>query len=870
MLLKAGSSGEQVKALQRGLKMLCCYSGTPDGKYGGGTEAAVQKFQKQQGIEADGIVGDETWHCLVEELFSLGTALKEQGFYKGYVSGAPSVKLYEALCAFQRARGLQPDGMAGAATRARLFRTGESGVFPLDLGSKGDYVWNLQYALFALCCNPGGMDGVYGSATAEAVRKYRKRYGFPDNGAVDSTLFEHSKEKIRRIQRALREKGYPTAAEEGYADANLIEQIRAYQKQNWLTADGQVGPATEELLFGAIQGDALDSLPLKRKSRGERVQNLQYALRMLCIDPNGTDGIFGGGTEAAVKKYQKRSQLAESGVVDTALWGRLSAEIKPLQEALRNKGYSCRADGVADTACYQAVLDFQRKHALSADGMIGRGTKTLLFGDANAGGTLSAVLREGSSGSLTRYLQQLLAEQNYAVTVDGVFGAEMKRAVENFQQKHGLTSDGIFGAQSWKKLFEVRSKLVLFSDTMRFVQAAEAELQLGFAEDYGNNITPYGEWYGLNGEPWCAMFVSYCAYRANMLPVFVPRFAYCPDGVNYYRKMKRYYKRDSGYIPKVGDVIFFYNYSKGRVAHTGIVVEGDARGIFVIDGNGIENSVRKSWHSLKEDTIDGYGDNGGLPIYGSLLTEEEAERQTENQVLEYLKEIVQSTPYLTRVDDASVDWKLDKDIFLYQDIITKVSIKATRGVSWYQRCNPNTTFDISPDGITFSDSRYAPFTATYEGVSKEGILRLSSIALSIGDTPGRVELSVEGKWTKLSLVFEKTVESGEHHSTNFSVGLTFWLNMDAGSLLAEAATVQSYELALYDMRKLRNHLQAQKLELTQETLKGVLTIVTIGLGIYVGISFLYLALTAAEMAVLEFIEWCCQRAAELAPVINAQ
>ena len=858
MLLKAGSSGEQVKALQRGLKMLCCYSGTPDGKYGGGTEAAVQKFQKQQGIEADGIVGDETWHCLVEELFSLGTALKEQGFYKGYVSGAPSVKLYEALCAFQRARGLQPDGMAGAATRARLFRTGESGVFPLDLGSKGDYVWNLQYALFALCCNPGGMDGVYGSATAEAVRKYRKRYGFPDNGAVDSTLFEHSKEKIRRIQRALREKGYPTAAEEGYADANLIEQIRAYQKQNWLTADGQVGPATEELLFGAIQGDALDSLPLKRKSRGERVQNLQYALRMLCIDPNGTDGIFGGGTEAAVKKYQKRSQLAESGVVDTALWGRLSAEIKPLQEALRNKGYSCRADGVADTACYQAVLDFQRKHALSADGMIGKGTKTLLFGDANAGGTLSAVLREGSSGSLTRYLQQLLAEQNYAVTVDGVFGSEMKRAVENFQQKHGLTSDGIFGAQSWKKLFEVRSKLVLFSDTMRFVQAAEIELQLGFAEDYGNNITPYGEWYGLNGESWCAMFVSYCAYRANMLPVFVPRFAYCPDGVNYYRKMKRYYKRDSGYIPKVGDVIFFYNYRKGRVAHTGIVVEGDARGIFVIDGNGIENSVRKSWHSLKEDTIDGYGDNGGLPIYGSLLTEEEAERQTENQVLEYLKEIVQSTPYLTRVDDASVDWKLDKDIFLYQDIITKVSIKATRGVSWYQRCNPNTTFDISPDGITFSDSRYAPFTATYEGVSKEGILRLSSIALSIGDTPGRVELSVEGKWTKLSLVFEKTVESGEHHSTNFSVGLTFWLNMDAGSLLAEAATVQSYELALYDMRKLRNHLQAQKLELTQETLKGVLTIVTIGLGIYVGISFVYLALTAAEMA------------AELAPVINAQ
>lgn len=809
MLLKAGSSGEQVKALQRGLKILCCYSGTPDGKYGGGTEAAVQKFQKQQGIEADGIVGDETWRCLVEELFSLGTALKEQGFYKGYVSGAPSVKLYEALCAFQRARGLQPDGMAGAATRARLFRYGESGVFPLDLGSKGDYVWNLQYALFALCCNPGGMDGVYGSATAEAVRKYRKRYGFPDNGAVDSTLFEHSKEKIRRIQRTLREKGYPTAAEEGYADANLIEQIRAYQKQNWLTADGQVGPATEELLFGAVQGDALDSLPLKRKSRGERVQNLQYALRMLCIDPNGTDGIFGGGTEAAVKKYQKRCQLAESGVVDTALWGRLSAEIKPLQEALRNKGYSCRADGVADTACYQAVLDFQRKHALSADGMIGRGTKTLLFGDANAGGTLSAVLREGSSGSLTRYLQQLLAEQNYEVTVDGVFGSEMKRAVENFQQKHGLTSDGIFGAQSWKKLFEVRSKLALFSDTMRFVQAAEIELQLGFAEDYENNITPYGEWYGLNGESWCAMFVSYCAYRANMLPVFVPRFAYCPDGVNYYRKMKRYYKRDSGYIPKVGDVIFFYNYRKGRVAHTGIVVEGDARGIFVIDGNGIENSVRKSWHSLKEDTIDGYGDNGGLPIYGSPLTELEAQRQAELMAFHFVEGLFPPSPLTEKLSERLDKLGLDKDLILYENMYNKFSVKVSRGFSWYLSCDENTSFDISADGVSLSHSRDG-FGATFDGLGEELIPRLSNLSLEIDNAPGRIEVSVEGTWIKVSLVFEKVMHVAEGQDFKFSIGLTWWVRPLDDDPRPPAVPMESYDALIYNIRTLQGKVSYEE------------------------------------------------------------
>ena len=30
-----------------------------------------------------------------------------------------------------------------------------------------------------------------------------------------------------------------------------------------------------------------------------------------------------------------------------------------------------------------------------------------------------------------------------------------------------------------------------------------------------NNDTPYGKWYGLNNNPWCAMFVSYCFFKAG-------------------------------------------------------------------------------------------------------------------------------------------------------------------------------------------------------------------------------------------------------------------------------------------------------------------------------------------------------------------
>ena len=59
-LSKNGSTGAEVKAIQETLKDRGLYSGSIDGIYGAGTQAAVKKFQKQQGITADGIAGPLT------------------------------------------------------------------------------------------------------------------------------------------------------------------------------------------------------------------------------------------------------------------------------------------------------------------------------------------------------------------------------------------------------------------------------------------------------------------------------------------------------------------------------------------------------------------------------------------------------------------------------------------------------------------------------------------------------------------------------------------------------------------------------------------------------------------------------------------
>ncbi len=55
-----GSSGTEVRELQNRLKQWGYYSGGVDGVYGAKTYEAVKKFQKTNGLTADGVVGAQT------------------------------------------------------------------------------------------------------------------------------------------------------------------------------------------------------------------------------------------------------------------------------------------------------------------------------------------------------------------------------------------------------------------------------------------------------------------------------------------------------------------------------------------------------------------------------------------------------------------------------------------------------------------------------------------------------------------------------------------------------------------------------------------------------------------------------------------
>lgn len=53
-----------------------------------------------------------------------------------------------------------------------------------------------------------------------------------------------------------------------------------------------------------------------------------------------------------------------------------------------------------------------------------------------------------------RKLQQKLKDRGWSIGVDGLFGAQTKKIVRQFQAEKGLAVDGLVGAKTWKAIWE--------------------------------------------------------------------------------------------------------------------------------------------------------------------------------------------------------------------------------------------------------------------------------------------------------------------------------------------------------------------------------------------------------------------------------
>lgn len=166
------------------------------------------------------------------------------------------------------------------------------------------------------------------------------------------------------------------------------------------------------------------------------------------------------------------------------------------------------------------------------------------------------------------------------------------------------------------------------SDVMRRRRAIKRRFlavlrgQLGYSEG-PNNTTKFGAWYGLNNQPWCAMFVSWCAWRAEVRPI-VPRHAYTPAGANWYKARGRW-----GSEPRVGAIAYYDLAGLGRISHVGVVervLEGGAW--YSLEGN-TNAAGSRTGGSVRRQTRTRVGRLGGFgyPDYTAQARAElEAER----------------------------------------------------------------------------------------------------------------------------------------------------------------------------------------------------------------------------------------------------
>lgn len=133
---------------------------------------------------------------------------------------------------------------------------------------------------------------------------------------------------VRTLQQDLIKAGYSVgkSGADGVFGPATENAVRVLQKDYKLSEDGIVGVETRAALSKALEKKKKQPKPpdsavapyhetlIKRGSSGKSVERIQRALSI------HVDGIFGAKTEAAVKAYQKRHNLTADGIVGPQTW----------------------------------------------------------------------------------------------------------------------------------------------------------------------------------------------------------------------------------------------------------------------------------------------------------------------------------------------------------------------------------------------------------------------------------------------------------------------------------------------------------------------------------------------------------------------
>ena len=356
---------------------------------------------------------------------------------------------------------------------------------PVRRGDRGPSVFTLQRQLNRITKDYPflgllNVDGIFGSQMEATVKRFQQQFNLSADGVVGRQTWY----KISYIYVAVKD---------------LAE----------LTSEG-------ETVSGVLSDGTWGGTTLRTGSTGGAVEQVQFWLNTISqyvssIPSVTVDGVYGAGTAAAVRAFQRRYGLTVDGVVGETTWNAIYAQFRsiqvdngipnaypgvPLREG--DTGQNVRliqfwmkiartvytglnnpsVDGIFGPSTRRAVETFQRYFGLTDDGVVGRTTWNKmrevytdiandLLSSSLRPGEFPGTLRRGSSGRAVRELQYYLyLMHSYdssipSVTIDGQFGASTEAAVRAFQRVFGLTVDGVVGRATWDTLYAQVNRLRL-------------------------------------------------------------------------------------------------------------------------------------------------------------------------------------------------------------------------------------------------------------------------------------------------------------------------------------------------------------------------------------------------------------------------
>ncbi len=172
---KPAGGSAVVMNIQKELARRGLYDGTPDGKTGPKTSAAILRFEKQTDRAETGAATDEL----------LAALRQEKG--KQQSAALPASRPYENI----KASKGELDPVAAAIRNAEI----DPQYIPkADIPASSELVMNIQKGLTNLAYTDVSIDGVAGEQTRTAIRHFEKHYRLPETGQPSDKVLKKMKE----------------------------------------------------------------------------------------------------------------------------------------------------------------------------------------------------------------------------------------------------------------------------------------------------------------------------------------------------------------------------------------------------------------------------------------------------------------------------------------------------------------------------------------------------------------------------------------------------------------------------------------------------------------------------------------------------